>query len=44
LVLRFYLDMTVDGVADYLHCPTGTAKSLIHRGIAHVRERCSNEH
>src|ERR1022692_4696876 len=39
LVLRFYLDLTVEGVADYLHCPVGTAKSLIHRGIAQIRER-----
>jgi RNA polymerase sigma factor (sigma-70 family) len=39
LVLRFYLDMTVEGVADYLQCPAGTAKSLIHRGVAHIREK-----
>lgn len=39
LVLRFYLDMTVDQVADHLSCPSGTAKSLIHRGISHLREK-----
>jgi RNA polymerase sigma factor (sigma-70 family) len=39
LVLRFYLDMTVDQVADHLSCPSGTAKSLIHRGISHLREQ-----
>ena len=39
LVLRFYLDFTVEQVADYLDCPIGTAKSLIHRGVAGVREK-----
>ena len=39
LVLRFYLDMTVDQVAEHLSCPSGTAKSLIHRGISHLREK-----
>jgi RNA polymerase sigma factor (sigma-70 family) len=39
LVLRFYLDLTVEQVAEQLGCPLGTAKSLIHRGIHHVRER-----
>lgn len=39
LVLRFYLDLTVEQVADNLQCPVGTAKSLIHRGVASVREK-----
>jgi RNA polymerase sigma factor (sigma-70 family) len=39
LVLRFYLDMTVEQVADHLGCPTGTAKSLIHRGIKQIGEK-----
>lgn len=43
LVLRFYLDLTIEQVADYLGCPTGTAKSLIHRGVASVRRRVRNE-
>jgi RNA polymerase sigma factor (sigma-70 family) len=38
LVLRFYLDLTVEQVAEQLGCPLGTAKSLIHRGINHMRE------
>jgi RNA polymerase sigma factor (sigma-70 family) len=39
LVLRFYLDLTVEQVAEQLQCPLGTAKSLIHRGVVAVRER-----
>ena len=31
--------MTVDQVAEHLSCPSGTAKSLIHRGISHLREK-----
>ncbi|HEX3793433.1 MAG TPA: sigma factor-like helix-turn-helix DNA-binding protein [Acidimicrobiales bacterium] len=39
LVLRFYLDLTVEQVAVQLDCPLGTAKSLIHRGLAQIKER-----
>ncbi len=39
LVLRFYLDLTIAEVADLLDCPIGTAKSLIHRGLAAIREK-----
>jgi RNA polymerase sigma factor (sigma-70 family) len=39
LVLRFYLDLTIAEVADLLDCPIGTAKSLIHRGLAGIREK-----
>jgi RNA polymerase sigma factor (sigma-70 family) len=39
LVLRFHLDLTLDQVAEYLGCPTGTAKSLIHRGISQLRKK-----
>ena len=38
LVLRFYLDLTIEQVAEQLDCPLGTAKSLIHRGIVAVRK------
>ncbi len=41
LVLRYYLGLSVDEVAAQLTCPLGTAKSLIHRGIEHVRGRLS---
>jgi RNA polymerase sigma-70 factor (sigma-E family) len=34
LVLRFYLDLKVDDVADTLGVPVGTVKSDIHRGLA----------
>lgn len=37
LVLRFYADLPVAEVASLLHCPEGTAKSLIHRGILGLR-------
>jgi RNA polymerase sigma factor (sigma-70 family) len=39
LVLRFYVDLTVEDVAGALGCPTGTAKSLIHRGLQLLKER-----
>ena len=42
LVLRYYLGLSVQEVASQLTCPLGTAKSLIHRGIEHVRERLSS--
>lgn len=38
LVLRFYEDMSIAGVAEALGCPVGTAKSLLHRGLATLRE------
>jgi RNA polymerase sigma factor (sigma-70 family) len=38
LVLRYYADLDVAGVAAALGCRSGTAKSLIHRGIARLRE------
>jgi RNA polymerase sigma factor (sigma-70 family) len=39
LVLRFYADLTVADVATLLGCRTGTAKSLIHRGLRLLQER-----
>lgn len=39
LILRFYLDLTISDVAELLGCPVGTTKSLIHRGLATVREK-----
>jgi RNA polymerase sigma factor (sigma-70 family) len=38
LVLRYYLDLSFREVAELLECPIGTAKSLVHRGLARVRE------
>ncbi len=37
LVLRFYGGHTVSEVAEAMEIPTGTAKSLIHRGLADMR-------
>ncbi len=39
LVLRFYADLAVEDVAVVLGCRTGTAKSLIHRGLRQLKER-----
>ena len=39
LVLRYHLDLTIAEVAELLGCPLGTAKSLIHRGLADIREK-----
>ncbi len=38
LVLRFYEDLGFDEIARTLDCPVGTAKSLVHRGLASLRE------
>lgn len=37
LVLRFYGDCSLDEVARAMDIPVGTAKSLIHRGLADLR-------
>lgn len=37
LVLRFYGGHTLSEVAEAMEIPTGTAKSLIHRGLADMR-------
>lgn len=38
LVLRYYEDMTIQGVADAMGVRLGTAKSLIHRGLKRLEE------
>lgn len=38
LVLRFYEDLPEAEVAELLGCPVGTVKSLVHRGLARLRE------
>ena len=37
IVLRFYLDLSVEEVAHILEIPIGTAKSRINRGIEALR-------
>jgi RNA polymerase sigma-70 factor (sigma-E family) len=36
--LRFYLDLSEEAIADALGCRPGTVKSLLHRGLAVLRE------
>lgn len=38
LVLRFYEDMSEADIAAALGCRPGTVKSLVHRGLAHLKE------
>jgi RNA polymerase sigma-70 factor (ECF subfamily) len=38
LVLRFYADLPLTEVAEALQCREGTAKSLVHRGLARMKE------
>jgi len=38
LVLRFYADLSLTEIADALRCRVGTAKSLVHRGLARMKE------
>lgn len=37
LILRYYLDLPVHAVAQILHCPEGTVKTLTSRAIAALR-------
>jgi len=43
LVLRFYEDLPEAEVAQILDAPVGTVKSLVHRGLAKLRERVGPE-
>jgi RNA polymerase sigma factor (sigma-70 family) len=43
LVLRFYDDLPEAEIATVLGCPLGTVKSLISRGIGHLRQEVSHE-
>ncbi|HVM09334.1 MAG TPA: RNA polymerase sigma factor [Acidimicrobiales bacterium] len=38
LVLRYYEDLSVDEIARLMDCRPGTVKSLIHRGLARLKE------
>ena len=38
LVLRFYEDLSIDEIAQVMDCRAGTVTSLIHRGLASMRE------
>jgi RNA polymerase sigma factor (sigma-70 family) len=38
LVLRFYADLPFTEVAEELRCRVGTAQSLVHRGLARMKE------
>lgn len=38
LVLRFYVDLSFDPIAKSLECRVGTAKSLVHRGLARLKK------
>ena len=38
LVLRFYEDLSLQEIARTLDCRLGTAKSLVHRGLASLKE------
>jgi DNA-directed RNA polymerase specialized sigma24 family protein len=38
VVLRFYEDLTYEEIAAALGCRLGTAKSLVHRGLAALRK------
>lgn len=39
VVLRFYEDLSENEIARILDAPVGTVKSLVHRGVAKLRER-----
>ena len=37
LILRFYLDLPYAGIAEQMHIPESTARSLVHRGVTKLR-------
>ncbi len=41
LVLRYYLDLPEDEIAEILHCRPSTVRSLVKRGLAALREELS---
>lgn len=43
LVLRYCGDLSLAELAEHLGCPLGTAKSLIHRGLAALRARAGDD-
>jgi RNA polymerase sigma-70 factor (sigma-E family) len=43
IVLRFYLDLSVDETADVLGCSPGTVKSLTSRGLAALQRHLTHE-
>ena len=43
LVLRYYEDLPVDDIARVMRVRPGTVKSLIHRGVASLRENLQHE-
>lgn len=38
LMLRFYQDFTVKQIAEFMECPEGTVKTMIHRGLAMLKK------
>ena len=43
VVLRFYEDLTFDDIATILDCPSSTARSHVHRAMAVLRARLTEE-
>lgn len=43
MVLRFYCDLSFPELARELDCPVGTAKSLVHRGVRHLRREVTHD-
>ncbi len=44
VVLRFWADLPLAGIADRLEWPLGTVKSRLHRALGHLRDLVGDEH
>lgn len=43
VVLRFYLDLSVEGTAEIMRCRPGTVKALVFKGLANLRDVIGDE-
>jgi RNA polymerase sigma factor (sigma-70 family) len=43
MVLRYWVDLPVNEIADAMDCRPGTVSSLLHRGLADLRKELADD-